>query len=290
MTLPLPAGSRTTTRLITAATLLFVASEPAPAVTGPAGPESGRCSSVAHSRPAEELTRAITRVVSERHSTVAVAVEDPGTGLSCAVRARERFDSASVIKVTIMGAVLRRAQDEGRALTPFEEDNLRPMIVQSDNDAATALWRDLGRARLAEFLRLSGMADTVLADGDRWGRTQITAGDEMKQLAVFAAPGPVLTPEHRAFGLDLMNQVEEDQAWGAPLGAPDGTTVHVKNGWAPRERHAWHVHSLGIFTDPGEPYRIAILTRDNPSEEYGIDTVQAVAQVVHAARVAAASR
>ena len=70
-------------------------------------------------------------------------------------------------------------------------------------------------------------------------------------------------------------------------------TVHVKNGWLP-DGTGWHVNSIGAFTGRGENYLIAVLTDDDPSEQYGIDTIEDVARVVHrelsAARPAASAR
>lgn len=68
---------------------------------------------------------------------------------------------------------------------------------------------------------------------------------------------------------------------GHPFGAPATVQVHVKNGWLPRATHGWRVHSLGIFTSTDKDYRMAVLSQDNATEEYGIDTIQALASVVH---------
>ena len=54
----------------------------------------------------------------------------------------------------------------------------------------------------------------------------------------------------------------------------------MKNGWLP-DSSGWHVNSIGAFTGKGRNYLIAVLTDDNPSEQYGIDTIEAVARVVH---------
>ena len=56
--------------------------------------------------------------------------------------------------------------------------------------------------------------------------------------------------------------------------------MHVKNGWLPDDI-GWHVNSIGAFTGKGKNYLIAVLTDDNPTEQHGIDTIQAVAQAVH---------
>ncbi|GAA2108099.1 hypothetical protein GCM10009759_47810 [Kitasatospora saccharophila] len=276
---PRPAATRVAGVLAAAAALALVPTA-APAAPVPSVGQSVHCSSATRPELAERLARDIAAAVRGRQSTLALAVRDSGTGVSCFLDPARHFDSASIVKATIMGAVLRIAQDEGRPLTPFEEENLRPMITRSDNDAAVRLWKYVGPARMQHFLDLADMRDTVLST-DGFGLTRVTAGDELKQLDVYTADSGVLTPEHRDYGLQLMAEVEEDQRWGTPFGAPPGVTTHVKNGWLQRATHGWRVHSLGIFTAPDRVYRIAVLTDDDPTESYGIGTIQRVAQQVH---------
>ncbi|MFI1522514.1 serine hydrolase [Kitasatospora cineracea] len=265
-----------------AATALAVGLVPAPALAAaaPGVDQPAYCSSATHPELADRLSRDIADAVRGRQSTPALAVRDLGTGLSCFLDPARHFDSASIVKATIMGAVLRIAQDENRPLTPFEEENLRPMITRSDNDAAVRLWKYVGPARMQTFLDLAGMHDTVLS-ADGFGLTQVTAGDELKQLDVYTVNPDVLTPEHRSYGLQLMAEVEPDQRWGTPFGAPPDVTTHVKNGWLQRATHGWRVHSLGIFTGPDRLYQIAVLTDDDPTESYGIGTIQRISQQIH---------
>jgi hypothetical protein len=54
----------------------------------------------------------------------------------------------------------------------------------------------------------------------------------------------------------------------------------VKNGWLPYPS-LWIINSIGAFTGHGRNYKMVVLTDDNPSEGYGINTIQAVAKVVH---------
>ncbi len=71
------------------------------------------------------------------------------------------------------------------------------------------------------------------------------------------------------------------RALGVPAGAPAGVTVHVKNGWLPQPTHAWRINSIGSFCGHGRDYMIVVLTWDNPAMTYGVDTVQAVAEVIN---------
>lgn len=240
------------------------------------------CTSSSHPTLAAKLSRDITGAMSGRTDFIAVTVRDPRTGVHCAHHSYTHLDSASVVKVTIMGAVLRRAMEQHRYLTSWEVSNLYTMITRSDNASASRLWSSLGMTRIKAFLRLCGMTDTVPGTGGYWGLTQITARDEMRQLDVFASPSStVLLPRLKAYGLKLMSEVIPSQRWGAPYGAPSNVVVHVKNGWLPRVTHGWRVHSLGIFTGTGKSYRMAILTEDQSTMSYGVTTIQRIALVVH---------
>jgi Beta-lactamase enzyme family len=262
-----------------AATLPLLLTTPAHADAGGPVGSTDYCSSATQPALAARLSGDIAQALNGRQSTLAFSVQDTTTGVSCTLNPSLHFDSASIVKVTILGAVLRRTQDENRSLTSAEEDDLDKMITESDNDAASDLWDGLGTTRLQNFLKLSGMDDTQLDPS--WGLTQVTAADEMRQLDVFSGDSDVLTAANKAYGLNLMRQVESDQRWGTPFGAPSAVTVAVKNGWLQRATHGWRVHSLGIFTGDNELYQMAVLTTDDPTENYGIDTIQAVAQQVH---------
>jgi hypothetical protein len=57
--------------------------------------------------------------------------------------------------------------------------------------------------------------------------------------------------------------------------------VHVKNGWLPRATHGWRIHSIGAFTSSRGWYTIVVLTQDNPTMTYGVNTIQNIARVIH---------
>jgi beta-lactamase class A len=238
------------------------------------------CRSSAHPALAARLTRDIQAAQHGRVSAVAVRVDDPGKRLGCWLHSSWHFDSASVVKVTILGALLRKALDHHRYLTDTEAALATAMITRSDNDAATALWDGLGRSYLEHFLRLARMRHTVLGPGGYWGLTQITAHDEMRLLRLLITRNPVLDRPSRHYALGLMAQVIPSQRWGVPAGAPARLGVHVKNGWLPLPAHGWRVHSIGCFTGRGG-YSIVVLTQDNPTMAYGIRTIEVLAAAIH---------
>jgi beta-lactamase class A len=270
--------------------------EPAGAVLASPGAGVARvaCTAPAAYRPfAARLSAGIEGALRGRAGHQAVTVRDTVTGISCQADAGRQFDSASIVKVIILAALLRWHQETRIPLSPWENGEAALMITRSDNDAASDLWQWVGMSRLQRFLNLAAMGETVLGPGEYWGLTQVTANDEMLLLDLLTQPNLVLSDGSRSYELALMARVIPGQRWGTPAGAPAGVTVHVKNGWLP-DATGWHINSIGAFTGKGVNYAIAVLTDDNPSEQYGIDTIQDVARLAHrelsAARAAAGVR
>ena len=267
---------------------LIAAVAPATAGTASANPAAVSlaaatvgCTSKAHPATATALARDIQAARRGRSSTVAVWVDDPGAGITCSLNGSSHFDSASIVKVIILGAVLRKALDQHRFLTSTETTLLRAMITRSDNNAASTLWAALGRSYLQHFLNLAAMRQTILGPGGYWGLTQVTAHDEVVLLRLLTMPNGTLSSNSRAYALSLMAQVISSQRWGVPAGAPRTVTVHVKNGWLPRATHGWRINSIGAFTWSKGFYSIVVLSMDNPTMSYGITTVEDIARVVH---------
>jgi len=256
-----------------------------------AAASSVRCRSSSHPVLAARLDRDIDRALRGRVSAVAVGVDDRGRRLQCWLNSSAHFDSASVVKVTILSALLRKAQEQHRYLTRTEALLAEDMITESDNYAASVLWDDVGRYDLQHFLNLARMTQTYLGPGPYWGLTQITAYNEVLLLRLLVNRNRVLDTASRDYVLHLMARVIPAQRWGVPAGAPTSLTVHVKNGWLPLLTHGWRIHSIGTFTGRGGGYSIVVLTQDNPTMAYGIDTIEAIATAInHDLNPAARSR
>jgi beta-lactamase class A len=241
----------------------------------------GICSAPVQYRAlAARLSADIEGALRGRAGHYAVTAYDTVTRVSCHTGGTRHFDSASIVKAIILGALLRWHQEAGTPLSAWEKAEARLMITESDNDAATGLWDEVGMTRLQHFLNLATMHETRLGQDGYWGLTQVTAHDEMQLLELLTLPNPVLSSASRAYQLGLMARVIPAQRWGVPAGAPAGVTVHVKNGWLP-DGTGWHINSIGAFTGKSKNYLMAVLTDDNPSERYGIDTIENVARLVH---------
>jgi hypothetical protein len=131
---------------------------------------------------------------------------------------------------------------------------------------------------MQHFLNLARMSHTELMDA--WGLTLITAHDELLLLRLLSHPNRVLSTASRRYALYLMARVIPSERWGVPAGASTRVTVHVKNGWLPYPS-LWNINSIGVFTGRNITYQIAMLTADNPSMAYGIDTIQGVCKYIN---------
>jgi Beta-lactamase enzyme family len=281
-----PAGARGRIRARAATHGRTEAARAAPSRAGaPVAP--GPCTSTAHPVLAAEMSARIVRALRGRQSVVGFAVDDQAAGFSCQFHQRRGFHSASVVKVIILCALLRELQLSHQRLAPGKSVLAQEMITQSDNDAATTLWDDVGMADLNSFLTAAGMSRTRLGQDGYWGLTEVNAEDELLLLRLLLTKNPVLDHASRACALALMANVTPAQRWGVSAGAPAGVTVHLKNGWLP-DPVLWAINSIGDFTGPDGDYSLAILTRDNPTMSYGVHTVETIARVINRGLAAAA--
>ena len=233
-----------------------------------------------HRKVAARMSRGIAAALAGRSSVVGLAVADTRTGVTCKFHQRRHFHSASIVKVVILGALLRHLMVRHRFLSPEQVTLTTEMITESSNAAATRLWDELGRRRLQRFLDLAKMTHTTLGPGGYWGLTRATAHDELLLLKVLKSKDSVLDKPSRRYALSLMARVIPSQRWGVTAGAPDDMTAHLKNGWLP-DPVRWVINSIGIFTGHHRNYRIVVLTRDNPDMTYGVDTIQHVAEIIN---------
>ena len=247
----------------------------------PALASTSICTSATHPFIAAKISSGIRSALGARPgSFVALAIDDPAHGLSCSLNNTDHFYAASVIKVTILSALLLKVGGPSH-LTAEQKNLAKLMITQSDNNAAQTLWTEEGIPAVQNFLNKAGMTQTVL--NNAWGLTRITAHDELRQLQVLT-DSTVINSASRAYVLTLMSQVISSERWGVSAGMASAETLHIKNGWLPYPgSNDWNINSIGAFTGPLN-YEMAILTAppslsQGQAESYGIATIQAVAAV-----------
>ncbi|MFI0732405.1 serine hydrolase [Streptomyces sp. NPDC021225] len=241
------------------------------------------------------LTDALDAVADGTDARFSAAVLDTGSAAS-AVYGGDAYDTASIVKVDILAALLLRAQDAGRQLTAQERSYAGVMIQQSDNDAATALWQEIGGATgLDAANKRLGLTETHGGQAGRWGLTRTTAADQLRLLREIFATGDAglghkaaLSERSRDYIQQLMGQIAADQAWGVSAAADDTTGTRLKNGWLPRSATGlWDVNSIGRVTAGGRTYLVAVLSDGHQDMDTGVTVVETAARAaVHAAATA----
>jgi beta-lactamase family protein len=227
---------------------------------------------------------AVSGYLAQRADNVSVAIYDGRTGMTWDLNPGQVQVTASIVKVDFMADALATDQRAG-GIPPDQAGLMPPMIEVSDNNAATAMWNiDGGAPGLSAFDRLLGLESTtpypgpVTSTNIGWAYTTTSADDMVKVLRTFAYPNAILSDASRAYGLSLMHNVRPDQVWGVPSGAPPGS-VAVKTGFITPAGGA-QVNSIGYVSGAGRDYVFAILTDDNPSESYGVDTINTLASLM----------
>jgi hypothetical protein len=180
-------------------------------------------------------------------------------------------NSASVVKVLFMIALLREPGVRHDDLTASEKALLEPMIQRSDNGAATAVFNRVGQPALYE------LADDIGLDHfttqPTWGLTTITAGS---QARFFSRIEEYIPKRHRRYAMHLLTQIVPSQRWGIPPVAPEHWTLHFKGGWSGAP--SWRVNQVMLLRRAPRRFSIAILTREQPSFTYGTKSIEGVAK------------
>jgi len=180
------------------------------------------------------------------------------------LRLHVRYPSASVVKAMLLVAELRHL---GRQPVPAgERARLDPMIRVSDNEAAEAVYGQVGRAGLDAVARRAGMHDfsvPFLFDA------QLTVAD---QARFFLRIDTLVPRAHRAYARALLSSIVPEQSWGiAPVGRRRHYRVFFKGGW-----RTGITHQVALLERNGRRVALAVLTR-SPAMGYGEATISGIA-------------
>lgn len=183
-----------------------------------------------------------------------------------------RFRMASTIKVTILVGLLIK---EG-SLNSNQQAEAQTMIENSSNDAASALYVDLGeKDGLQNAFNQLGMTDSTAHD--EWGLSTTTPSDQLKLLNNIFFSSQTLNSTQQQYVRNLMQSVENDQQWGISSGSDN---FALKNGWLDQD-DGWIVNSIGYI--PGangqsDGYTIAVYTDSNNTMQDGENLIGKLAK------------
>jgi len=231
---------------------------------------------------------AVSRFLASRTNDVTAALCDLRTGRIYTYNPDVPMPTASMVKIDILAALLHHAELSNLSLTPVDRQLAVAMVEDSDNNAATTLFNELGGpATLKSFNQTLGMAHTTTQWN--WGATLTTPYDELALLRTIVLPNNVLNEADRRYEMSLMEHVVNSQRFGVGQGAPASALVGLKNGWFPYDS-GWGINSAGFVLMGNTEYLIALQTANNPNEAYGRDTVSHLATLLWRAQWAASSR
>ena len=201
----------------------------------------------------QQLQTAWQQALIGHQGDVSIAVYDSTTGATAAYATiTATFNTASVVKVSILEAILVKNQAKGSNITASQLAAAREMIQNSDNDGATTLWLQAGNSKgMNTFFQQLGATQTTASS--TWGQTLTTAKDQLLVLNAFAYPSTVLNATSAKTVVSLLQGVESDQVWGVNAGVPDDVSVELKNGWLPDNQtndiysatDTWTITSIG---------------------------------------------
>jgi hypothetical protein len=187
-------------------------------------------------------------------------------------RQNRRYAAASVVKSMLLAAELRRLKHAGEGIDSATDSLLTAMITVSDNSAADSIYDRVGDGGLFRVAERAGMTRFTVAG--YWGNAQIAAADMAR---FFGDLDHAFPRRFREYAKGLLGSVTESQSWGIPAAAGDRWAVRFKGGWLPD--HAL-VHQAAELRERrgNRELAIVVLTDDQPSFTYGIETVRGVAE------------
>lgn len=252
-------------------------------------PSTGAPTSTTSGSATDPFGTATAQYVAGRSGTIAAEAYDLTTGQSWDLGDSEPQDEASIVKVDILEALL--AQSGGQGLSTADQGVAQDMIENSDNDSATDLWDAAGSTSgIASFNSSAGLTDTTPSPcvecagfpWPGWGLTKTVPADQITLLRRIVQPNSLLTTDERNYALGLMENVTGSERWGVTGGVPAQATVALKNGWLPLDTSDtdWQINSIGWISGQGRNYLLAVLTTGDPSEQYGIDTIDQISATV----------
>jgi beta-lactamase class A len=269
------------------------ASARSPVASDRGGPSSYPASHPVSPSPAPRqnpLGTTAASYVASRSGTVVAAVYDVAAGQTWTLGPQHPQAEASIVKLDILETLYAK-QGNGSALAGSDQSLAQQMMEDSDNAAATSLWNAVGGpGRIKSFNTAAGLTHTrpsscVTCPGfawPGWGLTTTTPADQIALLRELIEPSTLLTDAQRQNALEFMENVTPGQRWGVTGGVPPQATVALKNGWLPLNsaRTDWQINSIGWVKGSGRDYLMAVLTTGNPTEQYGIETINRLSAMV----------
>ncbi|GAA4248530.1 hypothetical protein GCM10022255_028920 [Dactylosporangium darangshiense] len=173
--------------------------------------------------------------------------------------------TASTIKLAIATDLLERNQGKQITLDATDKANLDKALINSDNDAATALWNKYdGPGMLDRFRSKFGMGSLAVIDGyETFWRNLRCSAEDLQNLMTYVLEKTDATS--RSYLVSTLRKVASNQHWGV-WAAGSGFKPGNKDGWAEKPvdgKNVWVTHTVG-FAGDGERYVVSAMYEQQP--------------------------
>ena len=233
--------------------------------------------------PEQQRIAGVQAYLATRPGTVGIVLRDRQTGAAWSNQhAQNAVWTASTIKLAMAVDLFTRAGRGKITLTATDRAQIQAMLHSSDDDAADALWyRYAGADHLAynDDFPAYGLTDLTPQRGfstfyPYWGFQQTTPAD-LDRLITYVLTE--LDAADRAYIVDTLQHVDEDQQWGVWAAGP-ALSPGNKDGWS-LEQGGWVINSVG-FAGPGQRYTLAMMDSLGGQGGYddGVATLSTVAE------------
>jgi hypothetical protein len=229
-----------------------------------------------------QLAASLRAAVGGHLGRLSVGVIDASTGATAWYHAGRKYDTASIVKVDILAALLYLDQRAGRPVTRTDAGLAAEMIHDRSDTAAARLWQAIGGRGMAVANGALLLRHTTLGPAGSWGMTRSTAADQLQLLEDLTAEKSALHSGARSYAVALLAGGIAAQRWGVAAAASPATAYAVSDGCRPDPR-LWLADSIGVIQRDGHELLIAVLSAGNRTQAEGTRVVRAA--VMAAAKV-----
>jgi hypothetical protein len=207
------------------------------------------------------------RFAATRPGSVRISVRTPERAWGA--RAGAVAPCASLVKVMLMVAYLRKPEVRAAGLDAAQRAVLEPMIRRSDNATASRLRSRLTAGALGRLARAAGLRR--FAEHPVWGLSACTPSD---QTRLWLGLPELLPDRHREYAMGLTETIVPEQRWGIAPVRPRDWRLAFKGGWGAGTGAVSHQSALlrrGV-----ERVAVSVMTVGSPSHAASLVTLEGV--------------
>jgi beta-lactamase class A/LysM repeat protein len=225
-------------------------------------------------------TMTAARTVAGADFRIGISGRNLVTGERLGVLADRSFPAASVGKLALLVELFRQTNGGGLVLNDAQRNDLKAMIVASDNDAANRLMELLTTKSVNANLQAIGLAGTRLINPFGLARAtgnpaNVTTPADMTRFMELLVNEQLVSPQASREMRNLLLQSND----GSKLrrGLPPEIRLAHKSGW-----YDGVANDVGIVSHSQGSYILSVFTEGIPDGETANQTIAAVAETVHA--------